>query len=317
MDTAKSGIDFLRQHAVTNDKRVYFSLTEDGKPIYMQRKIFSECFYAMALSEYGKASGEMAFIEEAKNMLEKIWDMVQNPENTGRPHYSGTPAVQSLAVPMILLNIFEEISEDKFENDKIEITYCINQIKKHVVANKVYENIGNDGNIINSSLGRLLNPGHAVEAGWFLNHWALRLGDSTLSEFAVRMIDNSFQTGWDTEYGGLFYFLDADGFSPVQLEWDMKLWWPQCEAMYAHLLNYTINFDSASWINFLKVKNYAFQHFRDPKFGEWFGYCNRKGEVTHKFKGGPFKGCFHVPRALLYSIDLLKSLFDNLEKLGK
>ncbi len=25
---------------------------------------------------------------------------------------------------------------------------------------------------------------------------------------------------------------------------------------------------------------------------------DREGKVTHRFKGGPYKGCFHVPRAL-------------------
>ena len=33
--------------------------------------------------------------------------------------------------------------------------------------------------------------------------------------------------------------------------------------------------------------------------GEWFGYCNRDGSRLHDCKGGNYKGCFHVPRALL------------------
>ena len=35
--------------------------------------------------------------------------------------------------------------------------------------------------------------------------------------------------------------------------------------------------------------------FVDPEYGEWFGYLDRQGEVTHSFKGGPWKGsnrCF-------------------------
>ncbi|CAB3987027.1 ribonuclease UK114-like [Paramuricea clavata] len=41
--------------------------------------------------------------------------------------------------------------------------------------------------------------------------------------------------------------------------------------------------------------------FTDSKHGEWYGYLNEKGELTHRFKGGPFKGCFHVPPAGPYS----------------
>lgn len=33
--------------------------------------------------------------------------------------------------------------------------------------------------------------------------------------------------------------------------------------------------------------------------GEWYGYLNRQGEVLLHLKGGKWKGCFHVPRALM------------------
>ena len=45
--------------------------------------------------------------------------------------------------------------------------------------------------------------------------------------------------------------------------------------------------------------NYSFDHFSDPVHGEWYGYLNREGMRTHQLKGGPYKGCFHVPRGLL------------------
>ena len=37
------------------DHRVYFSVTQDGQPVKLQRKLFSECFYVMALSEHAIA----------------------------------------------------------------------------------------------------------------------------------------------------------------------------------------------------------------------------------------------------------------------
>lgn len=36
------------------------------------------------------------------------------------------------------------------------------------------------------------------------------------------MIDWSYDFGWDEQYGG-HYFLDRDGYSPLPLEWNMKL----------------------------------------------------------------------------------------------
>lgn len=132
-------------------------------------------------------------------------------------------------------------------------------------------------------------------------HWAKHLDDDNLSVLSTDIIQKSFEIGWDKQFGGLFYFLDANGFSPTQLEWDMKLWWPHCEALYAFLLLYSIRQDEADWDTFIQIKEYTFSHFRDVEHGEWFGYLNRQGEVTQRFKAGPYKGCFHVPRALFLS----------------
>jgi N-acylglucosamine 2-epimerase len=56
------------------------------------------------------------------------------------------------------------------------------------------------------------------------------------------------------------------------------------------------------------VKDDAFARFRDPLHNEWFGCLNRQGQVTQRFKGGPYKGCFHVPRALWLCWRLLDQL---------
>jgi N-acylglucosamine 2-epimerase len=45
-NAAKLGADFLLKHVKrTEDNRVYFSVTRDGKPGSLQRKMFSECLY--------------------------------------------------------------------------------------------------------------------------------------------------------------------------------------------------------------------------------------------------------------------------------
>jgi N-acylglucosamine 2-epimerase len=170
----------------------------------------------------------------------------------------------------------------------------------HVHGDKkmVFENVSPDGEFVDSPAGRHLNPGHAIEAGWFLQHWAQRLNRQDLALRALDMVRWSHDVGWDREFGGYYYFLDSKGYSPTQLEWNMKLWWPHCEAMYAHLLSFSITQESSDWQRFSVVDAYAFSHFPDSQHGEWYGYLDRRGEVTHRFKGGPYKCAFHVPRAL-------------------
>ncbi|KPQ00902.1 MAG: N-acylglucosamine 2-epimerase [Bacteroidetes bacterium HLUCCA01] len=301
LDIARNGADFLLEKARNADNRVYFSMTEDGKPVQLQRKIFSECFWIMALAEFARASGEERYLKEAKAMLERVWDWSSDLTKVGRPSYSGETPAQSLAIPMILLNLIEEVAGDDRDAYRVEVEECIRRMLLHVHEDTqtVFEIVTPDGQPIHSAEGRVLNPGHAIEAGWFLQHWATHLNRPDLSQTAVNMVRWSYRRGWDPEYGGIFYFLDSEGYSPVQLEWDMKLWWPHCEALYAHLLNYSITGDQSDLDDFMQVHEYSFRHFSDPEYGEWFGYLNRRGEVTHRFKGGPYKGCFHVPRALL------------------
>jgi N-acylglucosamine 2-epimerase len=301
LEIARLGADFLRTHARRADGRVYFSMTETGKPVHMQRKIFSECFWIMAMAGYSRASGDASAMEEAKELLEKVWEWSRDLTKVGRPVYAGDTPSQSLAIPMILLNLIEEVAGDDRETYRPEVEECIARMLLHVHEHEktVYETVAPDGSFIDSIEGRLLNPGHAIEAGWFLQHWAQYLKRDDLSRTAVNMVRWSYDRGWDREKGGIYYFLDSKGYSPTQLEWNMKLWWPHCEALYAHLLNYSITGDEQDRAAFEQVHEYTFSRFPDHEFGEWYGYLDRDGRVTHRFKGGPYKGCFHVPRTLL------------------
>jgi len=311
-DIAKLGADFLIDHAKTDNHRVYFATNKEGEGKQIQRKIFSECFYVMALNEFGSISGQQRYITEAKQLLTHIWSWTKDLSKIGQLSYPGNTPSQSLAIPMILLNVFEEVGGSNWMEYESEIMDCIAEIKEHVDHKQqiVYETVTPSGKKINSIEGRLLNPGHAIEAGWFLLRWAQKLGRTDFHELAFNMIDWSYTLGWDTREGGLFYFLDADGYSPIPLEWDMKLWWPHTEAMYAWMLRYEVSGQKADLKRFQEVKEFAFTHFSDPEYGEWFGYLNRAGEITHRFKGGPYKGCFHVPRALYLCIQ-------SLEKIGQ
>jgi N-acylglucosamine 2-epimerase len=313
LEIARLGVTFLREHALRPNGQVFFSLTEDGRPIYQQRKIFSECFYVMALAGLGHAAGRDDLLHEARDALATVWDWAYDGSQVGRPVHEGQPEAQSLAVPMILLNLIEVVTDGDASNYRAEIDDCLARIQRHVHPDveHVFETVHPDGSRLDGPDGRLLNPGHAIETGWFVQHWAQRLDRPDLQTLATKIVRWSYDTGWDDEHGGLFYFLDAEGYAPTQLEWFMKLWWPHCEALYAHLLNYALTGTEADWTAFRHVDAFAFDHFSDPEHGEWFGYLDREGRVTHRFKGAPYKGCYHVPRALLLCIRLLDALADR------
>jgi N-acylglucosamine 2-epimerase len=75
--------------------------------------------------------------------------------------------------------------------------------------------------------------------------------------------------------------MDVEGGPTLQLESSMKLWWPHTESIYALALAWSLTGEER-WKRWLEhVDDYAFRHFADSEHGEWFGYCDRRGNLTH------------------------------------
>mgnify|MGYP002512130235 CR=1 FL=1 len=115
-----------------------------------------------------------------------------------------------------------------------------------------------------------------------------------------KIIDITLPLGWDEKYGGILMFVDINGRPPLQLEWDMKKWWPQCEAMIALRLAYQLFGNEKYREKYEQLKTYCDKYFVDPKYGEWYGYLHYDNTVSISLKGNIFKGPFHIPR--LYMI---------------
>ena len=82
----------------------------------------------------------------------------------------------------------------------------------------------------------------------------------------------------------------------MQLEWDMKLWWPQCEAIIAAGMAYIL-FGEEKYLKLRReLEEYCERHFVDREHGEWFGYLHYDNTPSTTLKGNVFKGPFHIPR---------------------
>ncbi len=308
LDLAQGGLDFIRAYGRAPGGRVYFSVTRDGQPIHIQRKIYSEVFTVMALTEMARATGRAAYLDEARALFWQTYDLWKTPQKLGRPILPGGFRGTALADPMVFLGMVEELSRVDDPGQYAAVTEEMRGVAlRHIHHDRkvVFENVGPGGEFVDTPVGRLLNPGHAIEMAWFLMHLARRTNDTTLTRDALDILDWSLARGWDDEYGGLFYFLDSESRPPMQLEWSMKLWWPITEAMYATLLAWDISGERRYLEWHRRISAWGFTHLHDPYGSEWFGYLDRRGEPTHTLKGGAWKGFFHLPRALLYSVQLL------------
>lgn len=156
------------------------------------------------------------------------------------------------------------------------------------------ENVSIDGKFVDSPTGRIVNPGHSLEAAWFVLAEGLLTNNQEAVKAAKKIIDVTLPLGLVDH--SIISFKDVLGKPPVALEWDMKLWWPQCEAMIALRLAGEIYQDEKYTKLYEEILEYVNTHFRDKEHGEWYGYLHYDGTVSNTLKGNTYKGCFHIPR---------------------
>ena len=310
LDGAKLGYDYLNKHCFDTDGRMFFHVTREGQPIRKRRYFFSETFYVIACAAYARASGDEVAADNARRIFGKCIEYATIP-GLLEPKYTNTRPSRGIGVPMIMMNTAQQLRENIGDPRCDElITGWINEIATYFVKDDiecVMEQVAPDGSIIDHIDGRTLNPGHAIEGGWFILAEALhRNNDKQLIALGCRMIDYMWKRGWDNEHGGLFYFRDVYN-KPVQEYWqDMKFWWPHNETIIATLLAYLLTRDEKYADMHRAVHEYAYRVFNDKENGEWFGYLHRDGSIAQTAKGNLFKGPFHLPRQEWLCMQLLK-----------
>ena len=302
LEMARQGAAFLERYGRDEKGNWYFSLTAEGKPLVHPYNIFSDCFATMAFAALDKASPNELYKKIALDTFENILKRQHSSKGIYTKVFPGTRPLKNFSLPMILCNLSLElehiIGTERVNSFIPTVIHEIMNVFYQPQLGLIMENVKQDGTFSDSFEGRLLNPGHVIEAMWFIMDLGKRLNDEALIKKACNIMLDTIEYGWDKEYDGIFYFLDVKGHPTQQLEWDQKLWWVHVEALVALAKGYAYTGDERCSKWFEKIHTYTWNHFRDKEYGEWFGYLNRRGEVLLPLKGGKWKGCFHIPRAL-------------------
>lgn len=304
LDCAIQGAEFLKKYGHDENWDFYFSLDRKGNPLVQPYNIFSNTFACMAFAQLAKATGNDEYALIARRIFGRILERRSNPKGQWCKAYPGTRPMKDFALPMIICNMaleIEDILEDKSVLEQT-IDTCLHEVFDVFYQPELgcmLENVSSvDGAPVDCFEGREINPGHDLEALWFMMNLGVRRGDKALIEKCVEIALLVIERGWDKEFGGIYYFLDAKGVPQQKLEWDQKLWWVHIESAIAMLKGYQLTGNEKCLEWFLKLDAYLWDNFKDKEYPEWFGYLNRRGEVLLPLKGGKWKGCFHVPRGL-------------------
>jgi N-acylglucosamine 2-epimerase len=229
LEWARHGIDFLRRHGFDDDGRMFFLVDREGRPLRKRRYIFSETFLIAALAAYGRAAGDAEAIAEALELYQRVQHHLDTPGVLPPKWETATRPMRGLAVPMIMTVtaqiLRQALPDPAFCNAAIDRS--IGEIRRyhmHPELQTVLETVGPNGEFLDHFDGRTLNPGHAIEAAWFILHEArVRGNEPALLQTGLTILDWMWARGWDAEYGGITYFVDVKGL-PVQEYWhDMKI----------------------------------------------------------------------------------------------
>ena len=305
LEMAKGTLDFIERHCYDADGRMFFHVTREGLPIRKRRYAFSESFACIAAAEYARATGEDRYRDLALRTYRFFGDFAETP-----PKFTSVRPTRGLAHPMIDIATCQRLRDTiGYEEAGERIDRAIAEIAKYHVKDDiraVMETVAPDGSIIDHAAERTNNPGHAIEGSWFIMEEGRQRGIPEYVDLGLRMLAYSWERGWDEEYGGMLYYRDVYG-HPVSEYWqDMKFWWPQNETILATLLAYLLTGDPLWEERHRLAHDWAYSHFPDSEYGDWYGYLARDGRVCSDVKGNLFKGCFHVPRMQAFGCRFLQ-----------
>lgn len=312
LEAAGKIFDFIPK-CIDSDGRMFFTVTREGISVQKRRYWFSEAFAIIGCAEYYKATKSKAALDLAEKLFDSICNLYHNPGLTVPKYNPETMPFKSHSPVMILFSTAQAmrslgINELKYDAIVME---TMNELLNGGFINHevgaLFENVTTDGKFSDTQTGRLVNPGHALETAWFLLAEGAVTGRDKAISAAKDIIDYTMPIGWDTKNGGILSFIDIKSKPVSALEWDMKLWWPQCEGIIANLLAYKTFGDKKYMDNYNMILDYALSHFADEENGEWYGYLHYDGTVSATLKGNIFKGPFHLPRMLFILSSLHKS----------
>ena len=312
---AKHGIDFLAEHGFDKDGKMFFHLNRAGEPVRKRRYAFSESFAVLAWAEYAKATQNNKFADRAIELFNNYIKFNTNKKYINPKYIEAIRPTKGIGYPMIGIATAQILRETvNYQKADRMIQKWVDEIKTDHLNSEykaVVETVGPNGEFIDHVRGRTLNPGHAIEAAWFIMKEGKYRKDSRTIDLGTKMLDWMWEIGWDKEYGGILYFKDVKG-HPVQEYWhDMKFWWPHCEAIIASLMAYNLTGDKKYAQMHKLVHDWTFNHFPDDKYGEWFGYLHRDGRISVDSKGNIWKGPFHIPRMLFISLNIVDEILQK------
>jgi len=301
---------YLATHGRDDQGRWMYRLDSRGNVLERDTSIYVDAFVMCGLSEYYAATGNEEALQLALDTYQNTLDRINRPGSYRTAPYAIPAGMKAHGVAMIFSFFYYNLG--KIANRPAICRQALelgNQVLDDFYVpekNAILEYVSLDGEFVDCPEGRVCVPGHGLEALWFLISIFERADRKDRIRTCCRLIRRHLELGWDEEYGGIRLALDIDGKGPPH--WknpDCKPWWAQVEALVAtgYAYVHTAQDWALDWHE--RIQQYAFSHYPVPT-GEWTQWLDRQGNKTAS-AALPVKDPFHLPRALIYLIDLFEN----------
>lgn len=327
IELAQSAARFVIKHALLPDYTTAYVTDRAGTPYEptpgsgLHTSVFADCFVALGLAALAWVVDDADSASAAEMILHSAEDRIFTSRARTEP-YPVHPHFSSFAPPMILIRTAAEVHRATGSPFSAEVTArAATSISRGLHQNdEILELRPRKDGLSDTLLARHRNPGHMLECLWFLAQAADTVPGvaDTLDdeEWLPLVARHALKIGWDDVDGGLFRCVDFNGGAPtgrllndpyeklVRETWDTKLWWVHAEALYATAM-LSRRYDDeqlARWHE--RVRAYTLSTFPAGPGKEWIQIRGRDGTPIDRVVALPVKDNLHIPRSLLYLVEL-------------
>ena len=278
----------------------------DGNVLEGNISIYVDSFVLCGMTEYYLATGNETAKKIALDTFDSMWDRIQRPGSYKVAPYVIPEGMETHGIYMGAF-VYNELGKATGRKDIQDIAYdmAMKVLNNFYVAEKdaILEFVNMDGSFSDTPQGRACVPGHAIECMWFLITIFEERNETENIKKCCQLIRRHFDLAWDKEKGGMHLALDIDGKEPCF--WGKptyKPWWVHVETLIATAYAYKHTGDKWFLDAHKMVNEYAFSHYPSGS-GDWYNWLDNDGNVGES-AALPVKDPFHLPRALIYLIDL-------------
>ncbi|ADY12865.1 AGE family epimerase/isomerase [Sphaerochaeta globosa] len=283
--------------------------------------MYADCFVIMGFARYALLVESQDIARTALGIYTKMQQVMARGIIRTEP-YPLPPGTSAQSISMIICNTAHELAlalqqlgipeASRVRMDAQSAAHSVLQVFADNQTMQIREVVYQDTHKNMDLLARHRNPGHAIECMWFCLD---ALGDEyreVLSAFVL----SSLELGWDKEWGGLFRYVDTDGGEPkgecdgsafsqlVASTWELKLWWPHVEALYACSRFYQATKDERFFVWYERLKQYTYTTFPSDKGEEWIQIRTRIGIPLERVVALPVKDPYHILRMHLLMLNM-------------